>query len=73
LPRPRIRAASGEPRDKTAIREREIFIYQSKYTIPVSYDNYIWQASRMDNPSSWLPVATITVRLKVQEEKKIKE
>ena len=25
-----------EPRDKTAIREREIFIYQSKYTIPVS-------------------------------------
>jgi len=53
-------------------RERDIyiFIYQSKYTIPVSKDNYMWQASRRDNPASWLPVSMITVRLKVQEEKK---
>ena len=30
-------------------RERENFIHQSKYTIPVSQDSYIWQASRRDN------------------------
>jgi len=54
------------------LRERENFIHQSKYTIPV--EPIIRQlhlaASRRDNPSSWLPVAMITVRLKVYEEKK---
>jgi len=50
-------------------RERDFYSPKQIYNTSI-IDNYIWQASRRDNPSSWLPVATITVRLKVYKEKK---
>ena len=48
-----------------SIREREIILF-TKANVQYQYHKtFIWQASRRDNPSSWLPVAMITVRLKV--------